>query len=278
MRGNLSIIFGRYISFRCDLMKDVDLQDIDFYTTSVLNSDEVRRDFQEDIDYFRQEHQEELSKLSSSKGQVVIVYPDEKNPKSFHRLRVLYKKDEQKRDASFVFKQDMRLLSKKNPEVTLDVLSHLSDLFDSEFFRDTLRNAKYQMQTDRERILFNQKLVHRIIGDTCRNREENDFSNFYYTIRRLDSYLERQLGFQTTPPIVPSSKEKIQNLVVQEKALEEGEKQLQKSSDTKQAQFLTPEEFLARKAEEAMRKGETYSLPDLDLEYRELVKRYPKGE
>lgn len=195
MKANLSLVLDKEGYVRLDLKKDLELSEIDKYTTLYTNSNEIRKYHMDEINSFLEEHESYIRtfKRKNDNGRIVIIYEDEKH--RLHSLRVLYKESLQKLDVKEMIENIRRTLSEKESfNTTLDVINHFSGfIFGSEFDRKEIGRLKIRLSTfDVSEKLYNKRLVKNIIYNHLiltlnRNREKA-----YFYVRLIDSYMEKQ--------------------------------------------------------------------------------------
>jgi len=231
MRANLSLVLDKDGYVRLDLKKDIELSEIDKYTTTFSSSNEIREEFKEEIKSFldsQQEFTKNFKKEHNKDGRIVLVYSDEKH--NLHTLRVLYKGMEEKLDLEKMIgniKKSLESLESFNK--SLDVINHFSGfIFGSEFDRKEIRRLKTKLSYgNTSEKLCNKTLVKNIIYNHLVLTSNRNKEKAYFHVRLIDSYMEK-LDIITTKsksinnlhvrniPRVAKLKKQEQNLVVKD--------------------------------------------------------------
>lgn len=203
MVANLSLVFDDACEVRCDLLKNVPISAIDQYTMEKEGSEDIRREYRDKIRYFKEVNKQELARLNNFRGSIVIVYHDENHSNRHYRLRVLYKKQKNKKNPSYVLKEMIKLLKKQeDPYLTIDMIEFHRFMFGSEFAYYELERAKRKFATSSKIKPANDFLIDRIVKDTCQRMLQQDKERGYFYLRKLDSYLERKKGLTVTPLVL----------------------------------------------------------------------------
>lgn len=203
MVANLSLVFDDACEIRCDLLKNVPISEIDQYTMEKEGSEDIRKEYRDKIRYFKEVNKQELARLNNFRGNIVIVYHDENHSNRHYRLRVLYKKQKNKKNPSYVLKEMIKLLKKQeDPYLTIDMIEFHRFMFGSEFAYYELERAKRKFATSSKIKPINDFLIDRIIKDTCQRMLQQDKECGYFYLRKLDSYLERKKGLTVTPLVL----------------------------------------------------------------------------
>ena len=295
MRGNLSIIFGEDNNLYLHLKEQVLISEIDRYTSKLINSDDIRRDFASKINEFVLLHKDELERLGDKRGRVVICYQDLKNSDRIYRLRVLYQKNRNKLNMDYVLGRIIDLLKKeKNPILSSDVIKGNLFLFETDFAKHKIKDAEEKILSVREKTRLNNILVDYVIESTLSNLKIKDYEKAYFAVRKLDSFLERKKGYVTTAVLPTTVKVNIDSkksidtstrlkdrLLEQEYFDREDIEYYQVSTnfepekkENKPEVMLTRDEFTKKRIEEANLIGERLSFSDIDTEYQDYIKDY----
>ena len=201
MKANLSLVLDKEGYVRLDLKKDIEISEIDKYTSLYDSSKEIREGYSDEIECFLDE-QEAFTKTfkreQDKRGRIVIVYEDEKH--KLHSLRVLYKDNLDKLDLEEMVENIRKTLEKEESfNTTLDVINHFSGfIFGSEFDRKEIRRLKTRLTSfNVSEKLCNKNLVKNIIYNhlvltLSRNREKA-----YFHVRLIDSYMEKKELYTT---------------------------------------------------------------------------------
>lgn len=297
MRGNLSVIFGDNNDLYFHLRENVTISEIDKYTSGLIDSEDIRRDYKEQIQEFIKQHKDELESFGDKRGRVVITYQDLKNSDRVYRLRVLYQKNKNKLNLDYVLGKIIELLQKeKDPKLTADVLRGNLFLFETDFLKHRMKDAEEKILSVREKTRLNNILVEQIMKKTLDDLKVRSYDDAYFAVRKVDSFLERKKGFITTPvlPVVRrvekvkdveeslDSPHRLQDILLEREMYDREDvwnQEVISSSDSKMDsikessnRMLTSEEFMMKKLEEA--NGKNISLSDIDLEYQEYVQNF----
>lgn len=201
MKANLSLVLDKDGYVRLDLLKELELSEIDKYTTTYSTSKEIKEEYQDDIDCFLEEQLDFIQKLKreqDKRGRIVIVYEDEKH--KLHQLRVLYKENIKKIDVEKMINNIKKTLeTEESFYKTLDVINHFSSfIFGSEFDRKEIGRLKKRLSSGNvSEKLCNKNLIKNIIYNhlvltLSRNKEKA-----YFHVRLIDSYMEKNGLFTT---------------------------------------------------------------------------------
>lgn len=299
MRGNLSIIFGDNNDLYFHLKENVVISEIDKYTSGLIDSEDIRRDYQVKIQEFIKLHKDELKALGDRRGRIVITYQDLKNSDRVYRLRVLYQKNKNKMNMDYVLGKVIELLQKeKDPKLTADVIRGNLFLFETDFAKHRIKDAEDKILSAREKTYLNNILVNQIMKRTLDDLKVRSYDEAYFAVRKVDSFLERKKGYLTTP-VLPTPKREIisktsqvqekdsnpsirmkdlllENQMYDREDIESQRVVFRSNDDVKpkkvQSGMLTSEEFMMKKLEEE--NGKRMSLSDIDLEYQEYVQDF----
>lgn len=201
MRANLSLVLDKDGYVRLDLKKDIELSEIDKYTSLYDSSKEIREDYSDEISSFlkKQEDFTKTFKRDQDKiGRVVITYFDQKH--KLHRLRVLYKDMKEKLDVIKMVENIKRTLENSESFTkTLDVINHFSGfIFGSEFDRKEIKRLEKRLTSGNvSEKLCNKNLVKNIVYNHLVLTSSRNIEKAYFHVRLIDSYMEKQ-GMLTT--------------------------------------------------------------------------------
>jgi len=202
MRGNLSIIYGEHDDLYLDLIKGMFISEIDEYTSNLINSEDIRRMYEDKIQEFNLEHKDKLKELNDKRGRVVITYQDEVNSPRIYKLRVLYQKNSNKLDLDYVFKQILKLLKEeKNPKLSAELIKKNMFLFETDFAKHRIKDAEEKVKSAREKSYLNTILVEQVLKKTIDDLVVKDYEKAYFGVRKMDSFLERKKEYVTTPEL-----------------------------------------------------------------------------
>lgn len=257
MKADLSLVFDERGKVRLNLIEQASIHEIDKYTTTKEDSDEIRKDYEEDIEAYKLEYKDLLEKIPDKRGRIVIIYKTENG--SERLLRVLYKKQANKLDMDFVLKKISNVLKNNFVDLTINTIEEHPYIFDSSFAKDRLRKTKRKNPISKEE---QKVLVDRVIGDTIINTKKVSFDKSYFYVRKIDSYLERKRGYLTTP-IMTS---KIKNLEVKKIPKE-------KTSVVTKKGPLTEDEFMDQLLKNKA-KDEVYGMPEIYDLYQEYLEKF----
>ena len=201
MKANLSLVLDKDGYVRLDLLKDIELSEIDKYTCSLDSSKEIKEENSNEIECFLDEnlaYVQTFKRDQDKKGRIVIIYEDEKH--KLHNLRVLYKDNIKKLNSEEMIGNIRSTLEKEESfNKTLDVINHFSGfIFGSEFDRKEIRRLKTKLSLGNvSEKLCNKTLVKNIVYNhlvltLSRNKEKA-----YFHIRLIDSYMEKNKLYTT---------------------------------------------------------------------------------
>lgn len=220
MKANLSLVLDERLEVRLDLMKDVELIEIDKYTTTKKDSKEIREEYKEQIDSFlemNKKYTDTFKKESNKKGSIVIVFKDEVN--TSRRLRVLYKHQINKLDMKKVINGVCSAIKKfDNLYITHRIMDNFKySIFRSNFERKVIDNVRDTVTNpfakDDKKALTNKKTI-KLMKDKflglCQSNNENQVNACYYYLRILDSYVEKEYKVNTTSTTIKSKIGKVE--------------------------------------------------------------------
>lgn len=221
MKANLSLVLDERLEVRLDLMRDVELIEIDKYTTTKKDSNEIREEYKEQIEAFLEKNKKYTSTFkreSNKKETIVIIFKDEIN--SLRRLRVLYKHQIKKLDVKKVINGICSAIKKQNDlYATYTILDKFKySIFRSNYERkvidDTRDNVTNPHVKQEKKNLINERLIKNIIKDKLiglyeSNSETQQNACYYYT-RLLDSHIEKHYKINTTSTTIKSKIGKVE--------------------------------------------------------------------
>ena len=196
MKANLSLVLDKEGYVRLDLQQDIEISEIDKYTSLYDSSKEIREYYGDEIDCFLIEQEPYIRSFKrdqDKKGRIVITYEDEKH--KIHKLRVLYKDSLEKLDVKEMIENIRKTLEKEeNFNTTLDVINHFSGfIFGSEFDRKEIRRLKTRLSTfNVSEKLCNKNLVKNIIYNHLVLTLSRNIEKAYFHVRLIDSYMEKK--------------------------------------------------------------------------------------
>lgn len=225
MKVNLSLVLDEKGEIRLDLIKNQDLEVVDQYTTTKENHNDIREDYKKEIESFLELNKNYISNFkreSNKKGSIVITFSDETN--RLRKLRVLYKKNNNKLDTGKLINKVYNALKKLNDiDKTIEIINNYSNLmFNSDFEIKTIlgnkRNLKNARTIENPEVR-NQKI--KIINNNLLLLLKNRFvylntgtdkqkSMLYYYLRLIDSYIEKHFKIFTTREVVKTKKGKLE--------------------------------------------------------------------
>jgi len=253
MKANLSIVLDQEKRVRLDLLKDVELTEIDQYTVTKRDSAEIREEFQTEIEQFLNAHQSytnTFQKEANKKGSLVIIYEDDRG--SLQRMRVLYKMNQLKLDTNILLKGICdQIRNQKNPRFAIELIRHFHFFLGSPYAYQMINKIE-MLSSEDERILKNQnQRLLNMIRNKLLDTSAKNFPKAYFYFRLIDAYLEKN-GLMTTKKVVSTSIGKV-SFVPNSKGLTESST-LKKDSPYTNA-FVIPE-----KKEYSMEEDGQYNL------------------
>lgn len=217
MKANLSLVLDEKCQIRLDLLSNIELSEIDKYTISKNNHDEIRKDFSQKIDTyleFNNDYINTFKKESNKKGSIVITFIDEN--KNMRKLRVLYNRKINKLDTSKLIKNIVNCLKTLDDvEKTIEVLNKYKNvIFNSDFELKNIYSYKRRIKDIKaidKKDIRDKKL--KVVNNNLLLLIKNKFiylnsgSNYqkelcYYYLRLIDSYIEKNYKTSTTKDIL----------------------------------------------------------------------------
>ncbi len=279
MRANLSLVLDEKGEIRYDLFENFPLEEIDRYTVTKKNSQEIREDFQEELRSYQnlQKSYRALSKRKN-KGRIVITYLDENQ--RIHTLKVLYQDQKEKLNVEQTLKEIIKTLKEEeNPNLTIQLIMENKFLY-SEFARKKIKRAqeqgKYGVRKSRNA---NISLTNTIVKNSLQSILHQNPERAYFYIRKLDRYLE----------IRKENKKKEDSIPKTETSISEDLPEIQsKIKDLKVEQISLENYFVKRKSlpqneiaqaiiREYQESKEPFRMADFALEYEERLHQGREG-
>lgn len=210
MKATLTLFYSRNVYL--DLLKDIELEDIDKITTEYIGPQDLREkdDFRSEIKRFQVYYANYLKKINNPRdkdGKFVITYYNQNGV--FSRLRVLYKEDVKKLNPSVVVRGITDCLRKaKDNRLLLMLFQTFDFILESEFnFRYhhlamLKSDLSYSAFPNKNTISKYNKLVKIVYDELMKGYDKSTCTTSsisYYHIRLIDEFLEIDNGFSTTP-------------------------------------------------------------------------------
>lgn len=210
MKANLSIVLDKDKLIRLDILKDIDLSEIDKYTTEFLSSREIREKHKEEIEEFLEQHKtftDTFKRESNKKGSLVIVYEDENQ--ELHRMRVLYREDQKKLDTNHLVTELFKTIRQtENPDFSIALINDFDFFLGSEFNRREIYKINLRKSSDpKARKRHNQRLVN-LIRNKIQGDLDTNYEKGYFYLRLIDAYVEKK-GYPTTKRVINTKTGKI---------------------------------------------------------------------
>jgi len=275
MKANLSIVLDDKGMVRYDLISNASLEEIDAYTTTKVDHNEIRADFQEVISEFLKEQEDFVQTFkrdANKKGRIVITYQDVNDPSRYHKVRVLYQEQVKKLNPKYTLDKIVQALKNENDlNLTIRLIYERSFIFGSGFANNEVRNAKRnQMKGAEAARKANSSLIHYVVKNTLLHALQEKPEKGYFYIRKVDGYLEQKEKLITTPPSKkPKKKSSKEVCNLQIGDITPLSTSLNHSSISKEPKVSNHNPVVRRIMQEHIDRGEKVSLSDIALEYAE---------